>query len=230
MFASLSEFKVSLSHQIPIFTNPSLELFPSDDVESLDELSNDQTTTTLVSEDFSSVDIPPETNEIENPLVAFSSSHPTQMDVKNAFPNGDLEDEVYMKPPPGLTHPPNKFGFTSIPHDATLFIHKSAQGMVLLLTYVDDIIITGDDVSGIDELKQFLSHKFKMKDLGSLSYFLGLEVTSSDDGYLLSQVKYASDLISKVDLTDNKIVSTPFEPNVKLTSLDGSPLPNPTRY
>ncbi|GKV48377.1 hypothetical protein SLEP1_g55201 [Rubroshorea leprosula] len=134
-----------------------------------------------------------------------------QMDVKNAFLNGDLEYKVYMKSPPGLTPPSNK-------------------GMVLLLIYVDDMIITRDDVSGIDELKQFLSHKFEMKDLGSLSYFLGLEVTSSDAGYLLSQMKYASDLISKIDLTDSKNVSTPLEPNVKLTPLDGSPLPDPTRY
>ncbi|GKV25437.1 hypothetical protein SLEP1_g34876 [Rubroshorea leprosula] len=69
-----------------------------------------------------------------------------------------------------------------------------------------------------------------MKDLGVLSYFLGLEVTSSDDGYLLSQVKYASDLVSKAELNDGKSVSTPLEPNVKLTPMDGSPLFDPTRY
>ncbi|GKU91205.1 hypothetical protein SLEP1_g5107 [Rubroshorea leprosula] len=82
----------------------------------------------------------------------------------------------------------------------------------------------------IHDLKQFLSHKFEMKDLGVLSYFLGLGVTSSDDGYLLSQTKYASDLIFKARLTDSKTASTPLEPNVQLTSMDGSPLANPTRY
>ncbi|GKU92084.1 hypothetical protein SLEP1_g5859 [Rubroshorea leprosula] len=153
-----------------------------------------------------------------------------QMDVKNAFLNGDLEEEVYMKPPPGLNHPPNKFGFTSNPHDTALFIRKTARGMVLLLLYVDDMIITGDDVTSVKELKQSLNQKFEMKDLGVLSYFLGLEVTSSDDGYLLSQVKYASDLVSKAELNDGKSVSTPLEPNVKLTPMDGSPLSDPTRY
>ncbi|GLU17366.1 hypothetical protein SLE2022_337360 [Rubroshorea leprosula] len=102
--------------------------------------------------------------------------------------------------------------------------------MVLLLLYVDDMIITGDDVAGVEELKQSLSQKFEMKDLGVLSYFLGLEVTSSDDGYLLSQVKYASDLVSKVELNDGKSVSTAFEPNVELTPMDGSPLSDPTHY
>ncbi|GKV07939.1 hypothetical protein SLEP1_g19635 [Rubroshorea leprosula] len=101
--------------------------------------------------------------------------------------------------------------------------------MVLLLN-VDDMIITGDDISSIHDLKQFFSHKFEMKDLGVLSYFLGLEVTSSNDGYLLSQTKYASDLISKARLIDNKTASTPLEPNVRLTSIDGSPLADPTSY
>ncbi|GKU98927.1 hypothetical protein SLEP1_g11860 [Rubroshorea leprosula] len=78
MFASLSKFKVSPSHQTHIFTNPSLELFPSDNARSPDELSNDQTTMAPISKDVSSTDITPGTNEIENLPVASSSSHPTQ--------------------------------------------------------------------------------------------------------------------------------------------------------
>ncbi|GKV32598.1 hypothetical protein SLEP1_g41192 [Rubroshorea leprosula] len=102
--------------------------------------------------------------------------------------------------------------------------------MILLLLYVDDMIITGDDIAGVEELKQSFSHKFEMKDLGVLSYFLELEATSSYDGYLLSQVKYASTLVSKAKLSDSRSVFTPLEPNVKLTPMDGSPLSDPTRY
>ncbi|GKV05795.1 hypothetical protein SLEP1_g17762 [Rubroshorea leprosula] len=124
--------------------------------------------------------------DVASELVVPSLSHPLRIDVKNAFLNGDLEEEVYMKPPLGLTHPPN----------------KTARDMVLLLFYVDNMIITGDDVV----------------------------VTSSNDGYLFSQVKYASDLVSKAELNNGKSVSTPLELNVKLTPMDGSPLSDSTRY
>ena len=69
-----------------------------------------------------------------------------------------------------------------------------------------------------------------MKDLGTLSYFLGLEVTSSSDGYYLSQAKYTSNPLSKAGIIDNKTVSTLLEYNAKLTSLDGEPISNATRY
>ena len=60
--------------------------------------------------------------------------------------------------------------------------------------------------------------------------FLGLKVTSSSDGYYLSQAKYASNLLSKAGLIDNKTVSTPLEYNAKLTPLDGEPISDATRY
>ena len=69
-----------------------------------------------------------------------------------------------------------------------------------------------------------------MKDLGTLSYFLGLEVTSSSDGYYLSQAKYASNLLSKVDIIDNKTISTPLEYNAKLMPLDDEPILDATHY
>ena len=92
------------------------------------------------------------------------------------------------------------------------------------------MIIAGDDSAGIRSLQHFLSQHFEMKDLGILSYFLGLEVTSSFDEYYLSQAKYASDLFSKAGITNNKIVSTPLEYNAKLTPLDGELIFDATRY
>jgi len=111
-----------------------------------------------------------------------------------------------------------------------MFTCSSLRGLVILLIYVDDMIITGNDLDGICKLKSYLCSCFEMKDLGSLRYFLSIEVDQSSTGYFLSQVKYASDIVQRAGLTDNKIADTPLEMNVKLCDSDGSLLPNPTLY
>ncbi|GFY88799.1 hypothetical protein Acr_06g0007390 [Actinidia rufa] len=73
----------------------------------------------------------------------------------------------------------------------------------------------------VSELKHFLHH-FELKDLGPLSYFLGLEVSFDSTGYSLTQAKYASDLLTRAGLLDCKTTSTPLEANVRLTFLDVS--------
>jgi hypothetical protein len=181
-----------------------------------------------------------------------------QMDVKNAFLNGDLAEEVYMHPPPGYDHPPHKvcylpralYGLKQAPrawfakfscvvaqqsfvpsaYDSALFLRTIGAGIILILLYVDDMIITGDDLSSIRDLQHFLSQNFEMKDLGQLNYFLGLEVTSSSAGYYLSQVKYASDLLSKVGLMDSKTCTSSLERNIRLLATDGESLSNATLY
>ncbi|XP_047318489.1 uncharacterized mitochondrial protein AtMg00810-like [Impatiens glandulifera] len=136
------------------------------------------------------------------------------MDVKNAFLNGELTEEVYMQPPPGYNHPPNK----------VCRLRKALydQGCNLLLLYVDDMIITDDDTNRIRDLKNFLHQRFEMKDLGKLNYFLGLEIASNKSSYYLSQTKYATDLISRVGIIDTKVVSTPFDSTEHLAATDGS--------
>ena len=69
-----------------------------------------------------------------------------------------------------------------------------------------------------------------MKDLGHLSYFLGLEITYSTEGLYITQAKYASDLLARARLTDSKTVDTPIELNVHLTPSGGKPLSNPSLY
>ena len=92
------------------------------------------------------------------------------------------------------------------------------------------MIITGDDLSGIQYLKDFLSQQFEMKDLGHLSYFLGLEITYSTNGLYITQAKYASELLSQAGLTESKTVDTLVELNVHLTPSRRKPLSNSSLY
>ena len=163
-------------------------------------------------------------------LASIRQWHISHMDVKNAFLNGDLHEEVYMVPPPGVSHNPGEvcklkkalyglkqaprawfekssiviesLGFHSSPHDSALFIRCSRQGRILLSLYVDDMIITGDDDDGITYLKLQLAKKFEMKDLGTLRYFLGIDVAYSPRGYLLSQSKYIDTILAQARLSD----------------------------
>ena len=121
-------------------------------------------------------------------------------------------------------------GFSGSSFDTALFLRRSGHGITILLLYVDDMIITGDDMQGIQDLKHFLGHQFEMKDLIPLNYFLGLEVSSYADGYYLTQAKYTSDLISRASITDSKIVDTPNEYNCRLNSHDGESLSDATIY
>ena len=79
-----------------------------------------------------------------------------------------------------------RLGYTASPYDSALLFHCTDKGIILLLLYVDDMIITSDDLSGIQELKDFFSQQFEMKDLEHLNYFLGLEITHSTDGLYIT--------------------------------------------
>ena len=104
-------------------------------------------------------------------------------------------------------------------YDSALFLCRTDKCTILLLLYVDDMIITSDDLSGIQELKDFLNQQFKIKDLRHLSYFVGLEITHSIDGFYITQAKYASELLSRAGFTDSKTVDTLVEFNMHLTPL-----------
>jgi hypothetical protein len=106
----------------------------------------------------------------------------------------------------------------------------SLCGRTLLLLYVDDMIITGDDPDYITFVKAHLSDQFLMFDLGSLRYFLGIEISSTLEGFFLSREKYIQDLLDRASLTDHRTAETPIELNVHLTPTDGEPLEDPTRY
>uniref|UniRef100_A0A2N9FMC6 Integrase catalytic domain-containing protein n=1 Tax=Fagus sylvatica TaxID=28930 RepID=A0A2N9FMC6_FAGSY len=183
-----------------------------------------------------------------------------QLDVSNAFLHRLLKEDVYMVQPQGfvdssrphhvcklqkslygLKQAPRAWferftsqllvlGFTASTADPSLFIYRSSSTVIFLLVYVDDIIITGNSPSALSSLVQQLATSFELKDLGPLTYFLGLEVDYSATGFFVHQHKYASDLLQKYNMWDCKPCSTPCCTSVKLTKQIGTPLPDATTF
>ena len=107
--------------------------------------------------------------------------------------------------------------------DHSVFYHHNSLGQcIYLVVYVDDIVITGSDQDGIQKLKQHLFTHFQTKDLGKLKYFLRIEIDQFSFGVVLSQRKYALDILEETGMLDCKPVDTPMDPNVKLVSGQGS--------
>ena len=101
---------------------------------------------------------------------------------------------------------------------------------MVVLSYIDDIIITGNDEREVAQLQEELSVRFEMKKLGKLSHFLSLEVENLDKGKFLSQKGYAEKVVEKFGLKQAKKHFTPLDVNVKLGKDTGSLLSNPQSY
>jgi hypothetical protein len=182
-----------------------------------------------------------------------------QLDVNNAFLHGDLHEDVFMQLPPGFRRKGEQlvcklqkslyglkqasrnwyskfsevlinFGFKHSTADPSLFCLHRESGAVFLLLYVDDIVLTGSDPQLISLVKVLLQKHFKIKDLGKLKYFLGIEVARSKQGLFLTQRQYALDIISDSGLTASKPVDFPMEQNLKLTHSEGNTLSDPSPY
>uniref|UniRef100_A0A2N9FBM1 Integrase catalytic domain-containing protein n=1 Tax=Fagus sylvatica TaxID=28930 RepID=A0A2N9FBM1_FAGSY len=181
-----------------------------------------------------------------------------QLDVKNAFLHGDLNETVYMAQPPGfeskgeyvchlkksiygLKQSPrawfDKFSKAVVSHgmtrsqaDHSVFFKKTKTGIVILVVYVDDIVITGSDKEGIQILINHLSSSFLTKYLGKLRYFLGIEVARSKAGISLSQRKYTLDILQDTGYLGSKPVATPMESNLKLMPDEGEFIDDPDTY
>ena len=124
-----------------------------------------------------------------------------------------------------------EFGMLRSTADHSVFYHHNSSGQcIYLVVYVDDIVITGSDQDGIQKLKQHLFTHFQTKDLGKLKYFLGIEIAQSSSGVILSQRKYALDILEETGMLDCKPFDTPMDPNVKLIPEQGESFGDPGRY
>ena len=188
-----------------------------------------------------------------------------QLDISNAFLNGDLDEEIYMKIPDGYAERKgitlsktdvfclkksiyglkqasrqwflkfsaalSRLGFSTGTSDHTLFLKTFSDGHFLAgLVYVDDIIVAGTSDSKSKQLIQDLSQQFKLRDLGALKYFLGLEIARTSQGISLCQRKYALEILTSTGMLGCKPTSTPMVPNLHLALKDGELIDEPERY
>ena len=123
-----------------------------------------------------------------------------------------------------------KQGFLQSKSDYSLFTRVQGSVFIALLVYVDDILIASNDMPSVHALKDSLHAEFKLKDLGNLKYFLGLEVARSAKGISLCQRKYALDILSDSGMLGSKPVATPMEQNLKIGQSTGDLLDDPSLY
>jgi hypothetical protein len=182
-----------------------------------------------------------------------------QMDIKTAFLNGVIEEEVYIEKPQGFEVEDRKshvcrlkkalyglkqaprawyghidsfltsLGFTKSKADSNLYFKVMNNEPVILLLYVDDLFLTGEE-NLITECKKRLASEFEMKDLGLMHYFLGLEVWQSPKRIFLNQGKYTVEILKRFDMLECKSMNTPMEVKLKLLVDTSSELIDATLY
>ena len=183
-----------------------------------------------------------------------------QLDVKNVFLNGDLDETVYMHQPPGfhdkskpdhvcllkhslygLKQSPlawntqfasfvRRLGFKQSTSDQSLFVLSSGADIAYLLLYVDDIILTASSTCLLNRLNKSLSSEFEMSDQGPLHHFLGITVKRDSTGLLLHQQNYAADILHRANMTNCNPCLTPDDTKQKLSADDSPPVSDPTLY
>ncbi|WMV21337.1 hypothetical protein MTR67_014722 [Solanum verrucosum] len=121
-------------------------------------------------------------------------------------------------------------GYTLSLNDYSLFYKKTDSSVSIVTIFVDDILMTGNDMNELNNLKAFLHNEFRIKDLDSLHYFIGMEVLRESHGLILSQRKFTLDLLEKFHSSHLTPVSSPLDPSTELFAKTGDLIPDPTLY
>lgn len=167
-----------------------------------------------------------------------------QMDVSSAFLNGNLKENVFMSQPEGYVANDNlvckldksiyglkqapkcwndsidnflkENNFVQCPSDTCIYTKIVLDSISIIAVYVDDLVIASKSIDEIDKIKVLLSSRYKMKDLGAMSYFLGVNVSQGNGKIFIGQSAYTKLLLSKFNLDNAKPVSTPMDVNSHL--------------
>jgi hypothetical protein len=187
-------------------------------------------------------------------LLAYATYHGFklyQMDVKSAFLNGPIKEEVYVEQPSGFEdseYPSHAYklskalyglkqapkawyecmrdflvtnGFTVRKNDATLFTKTIAKDLFICQIYVDDIIFGSTNKSSCEEFSRIMYQKFEMSMMGELKYFLGFQIKQLQEGTFICQTKYIQDILKKFGMKNAKPIKTPMGTNGHLDLYTG---------
>lgn len=193
-------------------------------------------------------------------LAAKSEWEVHHLDVKTAFLNGEISEDVYVSQPGGfekegqrnkvyklmkalygLRQAPRAWyaklnacleslGFKRCPSEHAVYTRKEGENNLIVAVYVDDLLVTGSDVSMIESFKKQMSQKFEMTDMGKLSYYLGVEVEQSKGCIKLKQTGYAKKIIEKAGLKDCNPTKYPMDPKEQIDKDEGGKTIDVTRY
>ncbi|KAM6597070.1 hypothetical protein CsatA_007594 [Cannabis sativa] len=183
-----------------------------------------------------------------------------QMDVKSAFLNGYIMEEVYVSQPPGfqnhkypnhvyklkkalygLKQAPRAWyerlstflisnGFSMGKADNTLFIKRKSKDIIIVQIYVDDIIFGATNDALCEEFSKCMHSEFEMSMMGELNFFLGLQIKQQKDGIFIGQTKYIKDLLQKFDLANAKSMNTPMSTSIKMDKDESGKNVDITKY
>ncbi|GJV19298.1 retrovirus-related pol polyprotein from transposon TNT 1-94 [Tanacetum coccineum] len=183
-----------------------------------------------------------------------------QMDVKTAFLNGNLREEVYVSQPDGFVDPDNPnhvyrlkkalYGLKQAPRawydmlssflisqdfskgsvDPTLFIRREGKELLLVQIYVDDIIFAASTPELCDLFAKIMCSKFKMSMMGKISFFLGLQISQSPRGIFINQSKYALESLKKYSFDSCDPMDTPMVEKTKLDEYKEGKAVDPSHY
>ena len=179
-------------------------------------------------------------------IASIYNLHVHQMDVKTAFLNGDLDEEIYMEQPEGfvllgnekkvcklvkslygLKQAPKQWhekfdnvilshGFKHNNADKCIYSKFTNSFGVIICLYVDDLLIFGTNMQGVNDTKKYLTSQFKMKDLGEVDTILGVKVRKHSGGYSLCQSHYIEKVLLKFNHLKFKEANTPYDSSIKL--------------
>nr|GEW52235.1 ribonuclease H-like domain, reverse transcriptase, RNA-dependent DNA polymerase [Tanacetum cinerariifolium] len=182
------------------------------------------------------------------------------LDVKSAFLHGDLKEEVYItqleefikrqdngkvyrliKALYGLRQAPRTWNikldnnlkslnFKKCALEQAIYTKTSKDSTLLIRIYVDDLIITGTPKEDIDKFKAQMEEKFKMSDLGLFAYYLGIEVTQTNDDISIKQSAYANKILKEAGMRDCNETWIPMDPGTRLTKITEGTMVNSTEY